>query len=272
MQALQCVDLLHHQKNDQCKDDGIDRHGEKVTVCEQRDAGLGKRFISHRSTVARWRRTQHEVPVGEVQAPNDAPDDRHDEVLDQRIDDLAECRADDDADGKVDDAALDRKFTELAHERHVTLLTAAQTAASPDSPVRMRTTCSTLVTNILPSPIFPVRAALTTASMARSTNASPRITSTLTLGRKSTTYSAPRYNSVCPFWRPNPFTSVTVRPVTPSSDNASRTSSSLNGLMIASTFFIATLLVPRACPAPTGRGALGDYTSRRRSSTRPTPT
>src|SRR5258706_3823653 len=106
----------------------------------------------------------------------------------------------------------------------------------------MRTTCSTLVTNILPSPIFPVRAALITASMARSTNASPRMTSTLTLGRKSTTYSAPRYNSVCPFWRPNPFTSVTVRPVTPSSDNASRTSSSLNGLMIASTFFIAILL------------------------------
>src|SRR5450755_4667728 len=102
----------------------------------------------------------------------------------------------------------------------------------------MRTTCSTLVTNILPSPIFPVRAALITASMARSTNASPTMTSTLTLGRKSTTYSAPRYNSVCPFWRPKPFTSVTVRPVTPISDKASRTSSSLNGFTIASIFFI----------------------------------
>ena len=29
-------------------------------------------------------------------------------------------------------------------------------AASPDSPVRMRTTCSTAVTKILPSPILPV--------------------------------------------------------------------------------------------------------------------
>ncbi len=43
------------------------------------------------------------------------------------------------------------------------------TAASPLSPVRMRTTCSTAVTKILPSPIFPVRAALMIASIARST-------------------------------------------------------------------------------------------------------
>ena len=33
----------------------------------------------------------------------------------------------------------------------------------------MRTTCSTAVTKILPSPILPVRAALTIASIARST-------------------------------------------------------------------------------------------------------
>ena len=39
----------------------------------------------------------------------------------------------------------------------------------PLSPVRMRTTCSTAVTKILPSPILPVRAALTIASIARST-------------------------------------------------------------------------------------------------------
>jgi len=39
-------------------------------------------------------------------------------------------------------------------------------AASLVSPVRMRTTCSTEVTKILPSPILPVRAALTMASIA----------------------------------------------------------------------------------------------------------
>ena len=39
--------------------------------------------------------------------------------------------------------------------------------------------------------------------------------SSLILGRKSTTYSAPRYSSVCPFCRPKPRTSVTVMPWTP---------------------------------------------------------
>jgi hypothetical protein len=34
-------------------------------------------------------------------------------------------------------------------------------------------------------------------------------------GTKSTTYSAPRYSSVWPRWRPKPFTSVTVMPDTP---------------------------------------------------------
>src|SRR5215469_1078385 len=60
------------------------------------------------------------------------------------------------------------------------------------------------------------------------------------LGTKSTTYSAPRYNSVCPRCRPNPFTSVTVMPDTPMSDSAARTSSSLNGLMIAVTSFMGS--------------------------------
>src|SRR5437773_367517 len=59
-----------------------------------------------------------------------------------------------------------------------------------------------------------------------------------TLGRKSTTYSAPRYSSVWPFWRPKPFTSVTVTPCTPMALRASRTSSSLNGLTMAVTIFM----------------------------------
>jgi uncharacterized protein (TIGR00730 family) len=42
----------------------------------------------------------------------------------------------------------------------------------PVSPVRMRTTRSTVVTKILPSPILPVRAALTMASTQRSTSSS----------------------------------------------------------------------------------------------------
>ncbi|MNK95501.1 hypothetical protein D3C87_1157390 [compost metagenome] len=101
---------------------------------------------------------------------------------------------------------------------------------------------STSVTKILPSPILPVRAELTMASMQRSTSLSLTTTSTFILGRKSTTYSAPRYSSVWPFWRPKPLTSVTVRPVTPTSARASRTSSSLKGLTMAVICFMVFVL------------------------------
>jgi hypothetical protein len=45
-----------------------------------------------------------------------------------------------------------------------------------------------------------------------SSNSSASTTSTFTFGRKSTTYSAPRYSSVCPFCRPKPLASMTVIP------------------------------------------------------------
>jgi hypothetical protein len=48
---------------------------------------------------------------------------------------------------------------------------------------------------------------------------------------------------VWPFWRPKPFTSVTVRPVTPTLARASRTSSSLKGLMMAVICFMGVLRV-----------------------------
>src|SRR6185295_14117913 len=101
----------------------------------------------------------------------------------------------------------------------------------------MRMTFSRSNTKILPSPILPVLADFSIASIARSSNSDLIAASTFTLGRKSTTYSAPRYSSVWPFCRPKPFTSVTVIPCTPIADSASRTSSSLNGLMIAVTSF-----------------------------------
>src|SRR3569832_898777 len=102
----------------------------------------------------------------------------------------------------------------------------------------MRTTCSRSYTKTLPSPILPERAAASTASMTRSTRSSDTAASIFTFGRKSTTYSAPRYSSVWPFCRPKPFTSVTVMPCTPMPERASRTSSSLNGLMMAVTSFM----------------------------------
>src|SRR5262245_31057354 len=98
-------------------------------------------------------------------------------------------------------------------------------------------------TNTLPSPMDPVLAAPTIVALTLSTRWSGTTTSILTLGRKSTVYSEPRYSSVWPFWRPKPRTSVTVIPITPISVSASFTSSSLKGLMIASIFFMASHLV-----------------------------
>src|SRR4030095_14471372 len=184
----------HHDENDEREDDEIDDDRDEVAVREQRNPGLGERLVRHRSVVARWRPAQHDEPVREIEAAGDAADHRHDDVLHERVDDLAERGADDYPAGEIDHAAFYREFAKLTGKRHGVPFRRAwrYTAASPDSPVRMRTTCSTAVTKILPSPILPVCAALTMASTARSTMASGSTTSTFTLGRKSTTYSAPR--------------------------------------------------------------------------------
>src|SRR6266496_5874994 len=112
----------------------------------------------------------------------------------------------------------------------------------------MRTTSSIDVTKILPSPMRPVFETRSITSTTRAASWSGTTTSTFTLGRKSTTYSSPRYSSVCPFCRPKPLTSATVRPVTPISESATFTSSSLNGLMMASTFFTFHLVVGTGAP------------------------
>ena len=62
----------------------------------------------------------------------------------------------------------------------------------PRSPVRMRTASSTGETKILPSPMLPVCAASQSAMVTFSARSSGTTTSSFTLGRKSTTYSAPR--------------------------------------------------------------------------------
>ena len=103
----------------------------------------------------------------------------------------------------------------------------------------MRTASSTGATKIFPSPIRPVLALFSIASMTLPTMESGTTISSFTFGTKSTTYAEPRETSFFPPVRPKPLTSVTVMPWMPTSARASFTSSSLNGLMIASTFFIA---------------------------------
>src|ERR1035441_6950596 len=78
--------------------------------------------------------------------------------------------------------------------------------------LRARPTSSTGLTDILPSPTRPVLAACSIVLTTLLTISSLTMISSLTLGMKSTTDSVPRYHSVCPFWRPKPFTSKTVIP------------------------------------------------------------
>src|SRR6185312_9338356 len=130
----------------------------------------------------------------------------------------------------------------------------------------MRMTWSTVLTKILPSPTAPVFAACCTASRVASSRPSSTTTSSFSLGRKSTTYSAPRYNSVCPFWRPKPRTSLTVMPLTPAAVRASRTSSSLYGRMMQLISFMHVSRgwrrdgdSPRAAGAGSERFAQGQH-------------
>nr|AKE98855.1 nitrogen regulatory protein PII [Bangia fuscopurpurea] len=74
-----------------------------------------------------------------------------------------------------------------------------------------------------------------------STLSSLIIISILILSMISIEYSEPLYLSVCPFCRPKPDTLMTVIPPIPSFTNASLTSLSLKGLIIASIFFIYIL-------------------------------
>src|SRR5581483_9495921 len=60
-------------------------------------------------------------------------------------------------------------------------------AASPRSPVRIRTASSTVEINILPSPISPVRAASSMISATSSARSSGTTTSILTFGSRLTT-------------------------------------------------------------------------------------
>ena len=94
----------------------------------------------------------------------------------------------------------------------------------------MRITVSTAMTQILPSPILPVRAARD-ASVIGPPRCRPTI-SILTLGTKSIVYSVPRYTSVCPLAAEALYL-ADGHALDPASFNASFTSSILNGLTMA---------------------------------------
>ena len=100
------------------------------------------------------------------------------------------------------------------------------------------TICSSSNTKILPSPIFAGVGGFLDGFQHLVEQFILMATSIFTLGRKSTTYSAPRYSSRCGLLTTKAFDFGDGHPCTPIVDRASRTSSSLNGLMTADTSFI----------------------------------
>ena len=72
------------------------------------------------------------------------------------------------------------------------------------SPVRTRSSESTLYFQTLPSPILSVLAASPMTAMSWSAVSAATMISSLTFGMKSILYSEPRKFSVLPRWRPKP--------------------------------------------------------------------
>ncbi|AEG91922.1 Hypothetical protein Rta_08410 [Ramlibacter tataouinensis TTB310] len=116
MQALEAIDLPHHQEDHEGQDGEVEHDGEEAAPGKDRHAGLDQ--VGQDVGNALGHAAEHHELAGEVQVAADQADHRHDDVPDQRIDDLAERRADDDADGQVDHVALDGEFAEFLEHAH----------------------------------------------------------------------------------------------------------------------------------------------------------
>ena len=138
----------------------------------------------------------------------------------------------------------------------------------------MRSACSTGVTKILPSPILPVCAAFWIASTALDLGVVDHDLD-LTFGQEAHQVLGAAIDFGLALLPAEPLDlSLTVRPDTPTPVRASRTSSSLNGLMMADTIFMRfpdlRLSVDRLAPALAGV-KLEQKVARRRQSHRAFP-
>ena len=93
--ALGCildpVDHLHQQEDHPCDDQKVDQRGDEVAVVEGGRTGL---FRSGERVVLTP--VKRDEVVGEIDATQDQPDDRLDQIADKRCDDCGERGADDD--------------------------------------------------------------------------------------------------------------------------------------------------------------------------------
>ena len=134
-------------------------------------------------------------------------------------------------------------------------LPAFQIARSPRSSVLIRITSTRFFTKIFPSSFWPVRALCFIAAIAEASNSFLTINSIFNFAENP---GLPQFTRFCSIDDGKPFVSLTVIATRPSSAKALFTSSNLNGLMIASNFFI--LANHRACKEARGATPRPEHT------------
>src|SRR5262245_17219268 len=104
---------LHHLEQDEGDDQEIDKHGNEIAIGKYRALLPGRH---QRRRVNRGR--QANKVVAEVEATENRPDDRHDQIVDDGVDDLAKGGANDDADGQIERIAFECEFLEFLPHLH----------------------------------------------------------------------------------------------------------------------------------------------------------
>ena len=170
-----------------------------TTAVQQHHVDVGPRT----QLAARVRPERHQRPTAARAEPGAGVDQR---VVDHVAQRAAECRA-------AEARGLDQLVGERA-ERAAHLVTPVRYSASePASPVRMRhALLDRHDPDLAVTDLAGTGGLDQTAATTRSTSPSSTRISIRTFGTKSIVYSAPRYTSVWPRWRPKPWTSDTVSP------------------------------------------------------------
>ena len=100
--------LRDRQTTKAIDDEGDDRVDERAVA----DRDLGRRIAADRCL-------EDDLELGEVDAAEEQPDRRHDDVVDERVDDRAERGADDHADRQRERVGLEQERAELSDHRAV---------------------------------------------------------------------------------------------------------------------------------------------------------
>src|SRR5690606_38224483 len=107
--ALQAIDHLDHEEDRERDDEEVERRLQEGPIVDR-----------HRILACLYCRQRHRQ-IREIDAADEIPQRRRDDVVHERSHDLAKGSADDDADCHVDDVAFHRELAEFFDEAHWSL-------------------------------------------------------------------------------------------------------------------------------------------------------